>query len=142
MVIWSIQWNRTGHHKAEAKAVKSDTLETSGLQGFGLSTCHYLHALHLNPIAAVRAHGLQKLSYQSAKLLGQVLSPVLIAFSSITGVYSHVYCCKTTHLEINSKPDLSFLMLNSHFHSLCTILFYSVATKRCPDICLKYVLRQ
>lgn len=108
MVIWSIQWNRTGHPKAEAKAVKSDTLETSGLQGFGLSTCHYLHGLHLNPIAAVTVHGLQKLSYQNAESLGQVLPPDFIAFSSITSVYSHVYWYKTTHLETNRKTDLSF----------------------------------
>lgn len=80
MVIWSIQWNRTGHHKAEAKAVKFDTVETSGLQGFRLSTCHYLHPLHLNPKAAVRAHGFQKLSYQSAKLLEEVQPP---AFNSL-----------------------------------------------------------
>lgn len=54
----------------------------------------YLRALHLSPVAAIRAQGLQKLCCQNDKLLGQVLPSDFLfiylfftAFSSITFVY-------------------------------------------------------
>lgn len=75
---------------------------------------HYLHPLYLNPKAAVRAHGFQKLT-NVPSCWDKFYHQLLTAFSSITTVYSHVYWYNTTLLEINSKTDLSFLVLNMPF---------------------------
>ena len=114
--------------------------------------CQYLYALHLNPIAAIRAHGLQKLSYQSAELLGQVLPSaffIFTAFSSITLVYSRVYWYyNTTLLEINSKIGLSLLTLNMPFSFTMhhSFLFSTVATLKMPrhllKICFQTIRKQ